>query len=494
MFTYDVFISYSHSDREWIDKALIPRLQRYGVSYSVDYAAFRSSTGVNEEIERAVYGSRIILFVITPHWLTSNFTDFERQLAVIAQRVQSFKHIVFLMVDVHEPPVGFPYNTLISISSDDDHVAWNRLQAVLRSNTDPASRRDGRLVNVALILTKDYDKEQVSGYAYACELHLINMLPGEPIKFDSVLIETLSYAPPKGRSATAVRVFWPLEYGQGQQYGYSHTNVPFAFDEMRREATLSVLELPAEQAVRFPYIRMGPLRTTIAGQTLVGCTARVLLGANDVGCKCFGVLPPVNRLSRAQSTSPGFVLETVPEWYFSSGSGVCDPVLRETILSTAYRHAQDALLVRVAPRMIILHSFGEADENHLHQVEHWEYAFYSDTKGGFQISARDPTWVNLDDEPFVSRRPAAWLSATSLQSVRLDGNWAYLMPLHLNVQPRLKNYQFGLEMTSLSGQWRPVWWLPFEQNGQVGITADSAEMVVNSGLSVEKVPGVVWNA
>ncbi len=79
-FPYDVFISYSQTDREWVRKNLVPRLESVGITY-VDQHQFKPGHPRLEEIERAIVESHKVLLVLSPAYLADNWRQFDSVLA-----------------------------------------------------------------------------------------------------------------------------------------------------------------------------------------------------------------------------------------------------------------------------------------------------------------------------------------------------------------------------------------------------------------------------
>ena len=78
VFTYDVFISYSHADSEWVTQTLLPRLEAAGLKACVDARDFRPGAPSVKEMARAVQNSRKTVLVLTPAYLASAWAEFER--------------------------------------------------------------------------------------------------------------------------------------------------------------------------------------------------------------------------------------------------------------------------------------------------------------------------------------------------------------------------------------------------------------------------------
>jgi len=81
-FDYDVFISYSHRDEDWVHNQLLPRLKQARVGrrkmrVCIDTECFRPGAALLTEIERALLASRKTVLVLTPDYLKSEWTQFE---------------------------------------------------------------------------------------------------------------------------------------------------------------------------------------------------------------------------------------------------------------------------------------------------------------------------------------------------------------------------------------------------------------------------------
>ena len=79
-YDYDVFISYSTADKAWVRGELLTRLQKAGLRVCIDYEDFRAGAPAIKEIERAAMTSCKTLLVLTPNYLKSGWTEFERYL------------------------------------------------------------------------------------------------------------------------------------------------------------------------------------------------------------------------------------------------------------------------------------------------------------------------------------------------------------------------------------------------------------------------------
>lgn len=78
--TYDVFISYSHTDQVWVWDWLIPRLKAAGLAVCTDRESFALGVPSLINMENAVAASRHTLLVLTPAYLASEWTMYEQLL------------------------------------------------------------------------------------------------------------------------------------------------------------------------------------------------------------------------------------------------------------------------------------------------------------------------------------------------------------------------------------------------------------------------------
>jgi len=70
-FTYDVFVSYSDADGQWVRDELWPQLEGAGLKIS-DYLEFELGVPKIVNIERAIEASRKVLLILTPDWLADD--------------------------------------------------------------------------------------------------------------------------------------------------------------------------------------------------------------------------------------------------------------------------------------------------------------------------------------------------------------------------------------------------------------------------------------
>ena len=78
---YDVYVSYSHTDQDWVRSELLPRLEENGLRVCIDYRDFEQGHSPLSEMERAVQTSGKTLAVLTPSYIESEWTELDTRMA-----------------------------------------------------------------------------------------------------------------------------------------------------------------------------------------------------------------------------------------------------------------------------------------------------------------------------------------------------------------------------------------------------------------------------
>ena len=78
----DIFISYSHVDKEWVDDYLVLRLQTAGLTIFEDDRDFAYGVDIQLSIRQGVQRCRHLLAVVSPAWNESAWTEYESILAI----------------------------------------------------------------------------------------------------------------------------------------------------------------------------------------------------------------------------------------------------------------------------------------------------------------------------------------------------------------------------------------------------------------------------
>ncbi len=104
MDTSTIFISYSHYDKAWVCEWLLPRLEAAGLKVLIDTRDFAVGTPALVNIEQAIEASRRTLLVLTPHWVASEWTNFEALLEETSDPIGLRGRLLPLMLETCAPP------------------------------------------------------------------------------------------------------------------------------------------------------------------------------------------------------------------------------------------------------------------------------------------------------------------------------------------------------------------------------------------------------
>lgn len=119
-YCYDAFVSYSHRDKEWVHGVLLPRLEQEGLTICIDTRDFEIGVPSLVNMENAVQQSRKTLLVLTPDWVTSQWTDFEALLIQTKDPVGRGRRMLPLMVRDCDLPDRLSIFTYIDLRDQAD--------------------------------------------------------------------------------------------------------------------------------------------------------------------------------------------------------------------------------------------------------------------------------------------------------------------------------------------------------------------------------------
>lgn len=131
--TYDVFISYSHQEQDWVRAQLLPRLEQSGLRVCIDDRDFEIGVPGLINMERAVEQSRRTLLVLTPNWIAGEWTDFEALLTQTGDPVGRRRKLIPLLLEPCQLPQRLAMLTYIDFTNPADRPAqMERLIHALR--------------------------------------------------------------------------------------------------------------------------------------------------------------------------------------------------------------------------------------------------------------------------------------------------------------------------------------------------------------------------
>jgi hypothetical protein len=117
-FPYDVFVSYRQRepDCSWVRQTLVPGLAGLSVRIFVDYQSFHLGAPLLKEMERGVVQSRYTLAVLSPEYLTSNFTEIENLMADHLGLEESRTRLLAIMLRPCNPGLRFQFRLWLDMT------------------------------------------------------------------------------------------------------------------------------------------------------------------------------------------------------------------------------------------------------------------------------------------------------------------------------------------------------------------------------------------
>jgi hypothetical protein len=100
--TYDVFISYSRCDVDWVTEELQPQLEAAGLKVLRDETGFEAGLALSLNVQAAVQNSRDMVAVITADWLKSRWTLKEMELQFSKDATGETSRLFALVFEPHE--------------------------------------------------------------------------------------------------------------------------------------------------------------------------------------------------------------------------------------------------------------------------------------------------------------------------------------------------------------------------------------------------------
>ena len=140
-FKYDVFISYSSANKDWVRKDLLSALEKVGLKVCIDFRDFEIGKPAIKNMRDSILESRHTLLVLTETYLNSGWTDFENLLSQTIDPTNRKVRIVPLLKEKCELPLEIGYLTYVNFFDPDDlNMAWKQLLEALGAPANPTNK------------------------------------------------------------------------------------------------------------------------------------------------------------------------------------------------------------------------------------------------------------------------------------------------------------------------------------------------------------------
>jgi tetratricopeptide (TPR) repeat protein len=127
-FKYDVFISYSHKDEEWVRNILLPTLENQGLKVCIDYRDFLAGKAAIINMQDASEASRHTILVLTPKWVESEWTLYESILSRTDDPSGLQRRTIPLLLEKCKPPKFISMLSWVDFTDKQrENEAWQNL-------------------------------------------------------------------------------------------------------------------------------------------------------------------------------------------------------------------------------------------------------------------------------------------------------------------------------------------------------------------------------
>ncbi len=125
---YDVFISFTSANKDWVRKTFIPALEAEGLTCCDYYRDFEVGAPIVKEMERAVLESRKTILVLSPEYLKSKWVEFENLMLQTLDAANQERRLLPVVYKQCEIPLRIKYLNCVNLDNPDDiNIEWQRL-------------------------------------------------------------------------------------------------------------------------------------------------------------------------------------------------------------------------------------------------------------------------------------------------------------------------------------------------------------------------------
>jgi len=137
-FKYDVFISYSSANKDWVRKDLLSALEKAGLKVCIDFRDFKVGKPAIKNMRDGILESRHTLLVLTEAYLKSGWTEFESLISQTLDPANQKGRVIPMLKEKCNPSLEISYLTYVNFYNPDDwDIAWKQLLEALGSSVTP---------------------------------------------------------------------------------------------------------------------------------------------------------------------------------------------------------------------------------------------------------------------------------------------------------------------------------------------------------------------
>ncbi len=137
-FKYDVFISYSSKDKDWVRGELLPRIEQAGLKAFIDFRDFTPGAPSIKEMARGVLECRKTLLILSPEYIESEWCELESIMSqTLSPANRDLRTIPLLKAKCDKPLYTGALTHINFTDGADLNLAWKQLLTALGAPPEP---------------------------------------------------------------------------------------------------------------------------------------------------------------------------------------------------------------------------------------------------------------------------------------------------------------------------------------------------------------------
>ena len=127
-YEYDVFISYCTADKAWVRGELLTRLRKAGLKIWIDIDNVELGKSAIEDLEDALAKSKKTLLILTPDYLKSKWTAYERYIIQSIDPVNDRGRLIPILKDPCDLPTSIGFLNYANFTDPEElDIAWKQV-------------------------------------------------------------------------------------------------------------------------------------------------------------------------------------------------------------------------------------------------------------------------------------------------------------------------------------------------------------------------------
>ncbi|XP_031563266.1 fibroblast growth factor receptor 3-like [Actinia tenebrosa] len=158
-FKYGAFVTYNSQDFNWVEKNLLPLLEKNGIDLCIHYRNFEPGVAIHENMVNSVYRSRVVIVVMSNNYMKSKYCRAELDYAVHRSLEEHGTNpLIILCIDPdikkNRLPKEIKNKTFLDFTSNVEKATWEKrlLKYIKWSDENENAREDKEEEECAVLI------------------------------------------------------------------------------------------------------------------------------------------------------------------------------------------------------------------------------------------------------------------------------------------------------------------------------------------------------